>query len=265
MKFPLSFGRTFEKCTKGKLLDAIEASKYADDIQFGEDKIKFSANLFKSLFECSINKVISHVSTVLRDEDVRKIKTILLVGGYSESTLLQHSIKSKFSDINVVIPIGTSSTILRGALVYGHSPISIKERVLKYTYGVGCRFEFKEGVDPEHLKVTDDTGIQCKAFSRHVQKGQSVKCNEPQVKKRYTTNTKFQTSMRFQIFATELPDTRYRSECCLIGEFRLDLPEPEEQTGRGAIVSMTFSGTEIIVKAVDEKTGEDASAYIDLL
>ncbi|XP_060582437.1 heat shock 70 kDa protein 12B-like [Ruditapes philippinarum] len=263
MKFPISFGRIFERCTKGKLLGAIEASKYADDIQFGEDKIKFSANLFKSLFECSIKKVISHVSTLLRDENVSKIKTILMVGGYSESTMLQHSIRSEFSGINVVIPIGASSTVMRGALVYGHSPISIRERVLKYTYGVGCRLQFKEGVDPEHLKVTTDNGIECKAFNSHVQKGQSVKCNEPQVKKRYTTNKTFQKRMHFKIFATELPNTRYRSECFQIGELRLNLPKPDEQIGRGVFVSMTFSGTEIIVNAVDEKTGMDTNAYIN--
>ncbi|XP_060594826.1 heat shock 70 kDa protein 12A-like isoform X2 [Ruditapes philippinarum] len=265
MKFPLSFGRTYERCTKGKLLDAIEASKYADDIQFGEDKIRFSASLFKSLFECSINKVISHVSTLLRDENVSKIKTILMVGGYSESTLLQHSIRSEFSDINVVIPIGASSTILRGALVYGHSPVSIRERVLKYTYGVETTDPFIEGTDPEHLKVKTATGVRCRVFSKHVEKGQVVKCNEPQVEKPYVTQHKFQSNVAFDIFATEQCNPKYTTECSLIGNLKFHLPDPEEQPGREIIVSMTLSGTEIIVKAVDKKTGKDTSVFINFL
>jgi molecular chaperone DnaK (HSP70) len=265
MKFPLSFGRTYERCTKGKLLDAIEASKYADEIQFGEDKIKFSASLFKSLFECSINKVISHVSTLLRDKNVRKIKTILMVGGYSESALLQHSIKNEFSDINVVIPIGASSTILRGALVYGHSPVSIRERVLKYTYGVDTTDPFKEGTDPEQLKIITATGERCRVFSKHVEKGQIVKCNEPQVEKTYFTSHKFQSQISFKIFATQQCNPRYTTECLLIGNMKFDLPDPEEQPGREVLVSMTFSGTEIIVKAVDKKAGKNTSVFINFL
>ncbi|XP_053402125.1 heat shock 70 kDa protein 12A-like [Mercenaria mercenaria] len=56
MKFPLSFGNTFENITKTNLLDAIECSKYSEDIQFCGDKIKFSASLFKNFFELSVQK-----------------------------------------------------------------------------------------------------------------------------------------------------------------------------------------------------------------
>ncbi|XP_060574862.1 heat shock 70 kDa protein 12B-like isoform X2 [Ruditapes philippinarum] len=265
MKFPLSLSNTFEKVTKGKLMDAIEASKYTKDIQFGGDKIKISASLFKSLFEHSIGKTIGHVSALLRDENTRKIKSILMVGGYSESPLLQHAIKEAFPDVDVVIPIGASSTIVRGALVYGHSPISIRERVLKYTYGVGTTQPFKEGIDPEHLKLQAATGLRCKTFSKHVEKGQVVRCHEPQVERGYRTNQTFQRRIKFPIYATELTKARYTDDCTYIGEIRLDLENPDELPGRRVVVSMTFSGTEIVVKAVDEKTGRDTHVFVNFL
>jgi hypothetical protein len=265
MRFPLSFSKTFEKITKGNLLDAIEASKYASDIEFCGDKIKVSASLFKSLFEHSVRKTINHMTTLLRDKNVRKIKTILMVGGYSESPMLQHAIKKAFTGHDVVIPIGASSTILRGALVYGHSPISIRERVLKYTYGIEAYEPFKEGTDPEHLKVKAATGVKCKVFSKHVEKGQVVKCNEPQVEKSYSTAYEFQSTVAFKIFATKQCNPRYTTECSPIGEMEIDLLDPEEQPGREIIVIMTFSGTEIIVKAVDKKTDKDWSVFINFL
>ncbi|XP_060578823.1 heat shock 70 kDa protein 12B-like [Ruditapes philippinarum] len=265
MRFPLSFSKTFEEITKGNLMDAIKASKYAKDIEFCGDKIKISASLFKSLFEHSIGKTINHVTSLLRDANVRKIKTILMVGGYSESPMLQHAIKQAFTGQDVVIPIGASSIILRGALVYGHSPVSIRERVLKYTYGVDSHKSFKEGTDPEHLKVIGANGARCRVFSKHVEKGQIVKCNEPQVEKSYKTRNKFQSAVDFDIFATEQCNPRYTTECTLIGKLEIDLPEPEEQPGRRIKVSMTFSGTEIIVKAVDEKTGKNWSVFINFL
>jgi hypothetical protein len=265
MRFPISFSKTFEKITKGNLLDAIKASKYAKDIEFCGDKIKISASLFKSLFEHSIGKTINHVTSLLRDENVRKIKTILMVGGYSESPLLQHAIKEAFTGLDVVIPRGASSTILRGALVYGHSPVSIRERVLKYTYGIETHEPFKEGTDPEHLKVISAIGVLCRVFSKHVEKGQIVKCNEPQVEKSYRTIYKFQSTVPFEIFATKQCNPRYTTECSLIGKLEIDLPEPEEQPGREITVSMTFSGTEIIVKVVDDKTGKDWCVFINFL
>ncbi|XP_060578820.1 heat shock 70 kDa protein 12A-like isoform X2 [Ruditapes philippinarum] len=265
MRFPLSFSKTFKRITKGKLLDAIEASVYASDIEFSGDKIKISASLFKSLFEHSIRKTINHVRSLLRDENVRKVNIILMVGGYSESPMLQHAIKEAFTGQDIVIPIGASSTILRGALVYGHSPVSIRERVLKYTYGVESTEPFIEGTDPEHLKVIYATGVRCRVFSKHVEKGQVVKCNEPQVEKPYVTQHKFQSKVALDIFATEQCNPRYTTECSLIGNMKFDLPEPEEQPGRKVIVSMTFSGTEIIVKAVDVKTGKDWRVFINFL
>jgi molecular chaperone DnaK (HSP70) len=188
-----------------------------------------------------------------------------MVGGYSESPLLQNAIKEAFTGLDVVIPIGASSTILRGALVYGHSPVSIRERVLKYTYGVETTEPFIEGTDSEYLKVKSATGVLCRVFDKHVEKGQIVKCNESQVKNTYYTIQTFQSKLAFDIFATEQCNPRYTTECSLIGELEIDLPEPEEQSGREIIVTMTFSGTEIIVKAVDEKTGQDSSVFINFI
>ncbi|XP_053402834.1 heat shock 70 kDa protein 12B-like [Mercenaria mercenaria] len=127
--------------------------------------------------------------------------------------MLQHAIKDAFPGIDTVIPLGASSTILRGALVYGHSPTSIQERVLKYTYGVEVAEKFKEGIDPEHLKLTTAKGKRCWVFSKHVERGQIVKCNEPHVEKSYKTAHNFQRRITFRIFATELTNVRYTDEC----------------------------------------------------
>ena len=221
--------------------------------------------MFKSFFENSLTKTTDHVSTLLQDDNVSKISSILMVGGYSESSMLQTEIKNKFSDKDIVIPFGASSTIMRGALVYGHSPISIRERVLKYTYGIEITSKFKEGIDPEHLKTTYAGEERCrKRFSRHVERGQTVKCNEAQIE-RYKTIQNFQKSIKFPIYASENKNIRYTYECIHIGEVNLQLPDPEEHPGRQVVVSMTFSGTEIVVKAVDEKTGKDARVYVNLL
>ena len=266
MKFPISLSETFERVTKGNLADNIVASKYAKDIQFlGGDKIKISVDLFKSLFEISLRKIVDHVSTLLRDENVKKIKAILIVGGYSESPMLQQAIKETFTEINVVIPLCASTSILRGAVIYGYSPISIRERVLKYTYGVGTTRKFKEDIDPEHLQTVTATGQKCYIFSKHVEKGQTVKCNEAQVEKRYRTTHLFQEIIKFPIYASEDKNIRYIDDCKHIGDIELQLPDPEEHPGRQVVVTMTFSGTEIVVKAVDEKTGKDTCVFVNLL
>ncbi|XP_053390816.1 heat shock 70 kDa protein 12A-like [Mercenaria mercenaria] len=143
MKFPISLINMFEERKELKLSTAIASTKYAENVTFSGDKLKFSPSVFQNLFKESVSLTTDHLKTLMKDTSVR---AILMVGGYSESPMLQHAVKITFKDVEVVIPLGASSTILRGALVYGHSPQLVKERILKYTYGVGCSRKFIAGV-----------------------------------------------------------------------------------------------------------------------
>lgn len=57
--------------------------------------------------------------------DHEAIKSIILVGGFSESRLLQEKLKENIKGKTFVIPNECGLSVLKGAVLYGHSPLSI--------------------------------------------------------------------------------------------------------------------------------------------
>ena len=97
--------------------------------------MRYDASLIQSLFKESIDKTVLHVQSLLRDRNARDVKAILMVGGFSESPMLQDVIKKAFPRLRIIIPNEASSSILRGAVIFDHDPASITctHRVLKKT------------------------------------------------------------------------------------------------------------------------------------
>ena len=95
------------------------------------------ATLIQSLFKESIDKTVGHVKFLLQDKNARDVKAILMGWGlFGITLLLQDAIKKAFPRLKIIIPKEASSAILRGAVIFGHNPTSITQRVLKKTYGV---------------------------------------------------------------------------------------------------------------------------------
>ena len=104
--------------------------RYSSQIQVSGDKLRFESQLLQSLFDNSIDKTVRHVKSILQDSKARGVK----VGGFSDSPMLQQAIKKEFSYLKIIIPKEASSAILRGAVIFGHNPAAIAQRVLRKTY-----------------------------------------------------------------------------------------------------------------------------------
>ncbi|XP_060603564.1 heat shock 70 kDa protein 12A-like [Ruditapes philippinarum] len=144
--------------------------------------MKISNKVFVQLFDPSVTKTVGHLKSLLSDGSLKDVRVLLYgFGGYSESPgVTTCSIRSIGPGTEVVIPDGASSVVLRGALIYGHNPSSISERILKYTYGTSHTPIFVEGVHPECKRYeADDHSIRCRdVFSKLATIGQSVKMGE---------------------------------------------------------------------------------------
>jgi sulfite exporter TauE/SafE len=49
-------------------------------------------------------KIINHLSELLENKDLKDVKTIFMVGGFSECHLLYNAIKTKFCRLSVIVP-----------------------------------------------------------------------------------------------------------------------------------------------------------------
>ena len=271
MRFPVSLLELYRKETGHEFEDLIESSKYSSKIELrGGDKIRFDHTLMKRLFKHSISTTIAYITSILQEEKSSDIKAILMVGGFSESPMLQEAVKKNFRHLKVIIPREASSSILRGAVAFGHNPKSISQRVLKKTYGIEMTKRFKEGVHPERLKRLKYNVERCHMiFSKHVEIDQAVNVGEPQIEKSYKPLRCSQRQIRFPVFASDLKSPLYTDQGCeCLGAFTVDisnLPEDLELRRKKVFVRLTFSGTEITATARVEETGEETSATFDFL
>ncbi|XP_045157694.2 heat shock 70 kDa protein 12A-like [Mercenaria mercenaria] len=262
LRFPLSLKEVYTSINGDSISDSL--SSYRDQLTLQGDKMKFSAECFRSFFTNSVQNIISHVKDVLKECNV---EAILMVGGYSESPILQHAVQTAFPDKDIVLPREASSTILRGALIFGHSPRSISERVLKYTYGIEICMPFKEGKHPESKRVVYDGDSKCIGiFDKLVEKNQAVKVGKAQARKMYNPTAINQSVIPIRFFASNILDPQYvDQDCFAVGELTVEISDPDDDLSRELFISLSFSGTEIVVEAEDKKAERKFVTSINFL
>ncbi|XP_060570470.1 heat shock 70 kDa protein 12B-like [Ruditapes philippinarum] len=135
MRIPVSL---FELCLvlkETELRELILQSRFESKVQVLRDKLRIDCEVFKEFFEPTVRKIISHVENILTECSVDGCAAILMVGGFSESSVLQKNVKSTFKDLKVIIPFEANLAVLKGAVIFGHQLATITERNCKYTYG----------------------------------------------------------------------------------------------------------------------------------
>ena len=243
MKLPLALKEMAEKETHKSVSDMIKASKFSETIYVRKDKLLFSSSLMKSFFDYAIETTISHLRSVLQHESVTNSQMILMVGGFSESSLLRNAIEKEFKTYKLIVPQDPSTAILRGAVIIGHNPKSISERKLKKTYGVKVHFD---------------------NFDKHVEKGQTVIVGEAQRVVKYWPLFDI-SSVILWIYSSDLKTPNsITKDCELVGELEIDFSglTKEEKVFEAKI---TFSDTEIEATATVLKTGKEISAKFNFL
>jgi molecular chaperone DnaK (HSP70) len=209
IRIPASLIDLYNQYSQLDLCTSLASSQYDGLIELKRDKMKISNKVFVQLFDASVTKTVGHLKSVLSDGSLKDVRILMMVGGYSESPVLQHAVLEALPGIGVVIPAGASSVVLRGALIYGHNPSSISERNLKYTYGVNCAPPFIEGVHPESKRYEAiDHCIRCAdVFDKFVTTGQTVKTGETQKTRTYCAYK--QMHVLVKIYASEREDPVY--------------------------------------------------------
>ncbi|KAL3879866.1 hypothetical protein ACJMK2_032143 [Sinanodonta woodiana] len=129
IRLPSSLTEIFEETSGADLRKAIMQTKYANEVSFTRDKLRISASVMKRLFVNATQSTVSHVKELMKEKIVQCVSSILVVGGFAESKMLQHAIRSSFPNVKVIIPEEAGLVVLKGAVVFGHSQSSISHRV----------------------------------------------------------------------------------------------------------------------------------------
>jgi len=89
-------------------------------VKFLGDKIRVSVDIVKSWFQESVDGTIRHLTELLSEPVMKDVTSILLVGGFAESKLMQDAVKNAFKDRSVIIPEEAGLAVMKGAVLFGH-------------------------------------------------------------------------------------------------------------------------------------------------
>ena len=259
LRVPISL-RNLSQANQDKARSVREEEDF-NSVTLEHDTIRLNHERFRQFFQTSTENIISHVQQLIDNDELKDVSTIVLVGGYAESKFLQDFIKSKFSSKTVIIPNQPGLAVLKGAVIFGHDPSIIAERICRYTYGIGCSLPFDDKFHEESTKYTSDFGsiLAQNCFDIHCKVGQNVKTDVFQNGKDYVPTTTNQRTAVYPIYASRRSNPVYvtESDCFKIGELTVDRSDlTGSRSDREILVALCFGGTEITIKATKKKTGE---------
>lgn len=269
IKIPVRLSDMYTLMTKKVLKNAVAENKeLGDKVVWTADKMRVDADVMKSWFNESCKNTVNHVKELFKSKASAGVNTILLVGGFSESPMLQSYLKDNFKDKRIIIPEEAGLAVLKGAVIFGHNPVTIVSRIAKYSYGIRVYRDFQEGVHPANKKKNIGSKVKCQdVFALHVKKGQELVVGQAQSSQRYTPLEDDQLSLVFDIYTSTEENPSYVTDysCTYVGQLEVDVPNVSGEKERGVWVNMTFGGTEVTVEAKEEKSGKISKASFDFL
>ena len=266
---PLALVETYKRTMKQSPEDAVDQLKeYAGRLVWVKDscKIRVDCDILRAWFKETCVNTVKHVQNLLKQKESSGTKMILLVGGFSESSILQNILRDTFQDMKLIVPAEAGLAVLKGAVLFGHDPLTITSRVAKCSYGIRVFRDFVDGEHPREKREVLGTRIKCKdVFASHVKIGQELNVGEPQVSQRYTPLDADQLSLVFDIYTSTRKDPKFVTDdgCALVGQLEVDIPDTGKD--RGVWVNMIFGGTELFVEAKDERTNKVSKASFNFL
>ena len=245
-------------------------SRYGEkDVKLKNNEyLSLSSEVMKKLFVPVIDDIKKHLRFLQRSPQLSKVKTMLLVGGFADSALLQKEIKSEFSrKSRVLIPNNAAIEVVQGAVMFGKKPSKITERVMQTTYGTGCSREFIQGVHREEKKFVVDGIEHCNnLFSLFVRENDTVRTGQ-KITRNYALLRATDINIAINFYVTSNPDVEYVTdpEMTKIGSLTIQSPDTWKGKDREIEVSMYFGRTEITATARDVSSGNEARAILDFL
>lgn len=169
--------RSFVYQLRTKQTPAMHTYVRKGDVKLKNDEyLSLSSGMMKKLFKPTIDCIKDHLNGLLQEPKIFKVKTMLLVGGFADSVLLQQEIKNAFSRrVRVLVPNNASAAVVEGAVIFGKQPEKITERVVATTYGADCSRNLVQGVLSEDKKFVADGSEECEdLFNQFVLENSSV-------------------------------------------------------------------------------------------
>ncbi|VDH97224.1 Hypothetical predicted protein [Mytilus galloprovincialis] len=253
--------------------------KQIGDVSIKRGKVTFKNEIFTTFFDASLKGIngeglIKTVDDLFSNEEMTDLYAVLMVGGFSESSIVQSAIKetlSQKSEAKVFVPTDPGSVVLKGAAIYGFEQDIIMERVIRHTYGISTREAFDEEKhsrsSAHYHKVERNEFIEDK-FHPLIRAGDTFRPGEQKTHTFNAVAVNSSGSLEIEMYASTERDPEYTSVPHGKTTWKLgcvSFPKFDKQyLGTTVTVNMTFGSTRLLVNAKLEN-GDDVDCSLNLL
>ncbi|XP_069101466.1 heat shock 70 kDa protein 12A-like isoform X2 [Argopecten irradians] len=247
-------------------LDPSKASRHS--VRIRGDKLNVPFHVIEEFFKGPVRKIVAHVMELMDKPEVISVSDIYLVGGFSESQVLQSDMKQTFPSIRVHTPREANSAVIKGAVSFGHDPNIIGWRKSTCTYGISTCTNFDNTCHSrEKYTVIEGKEYCSDVFSKLITIGTTIETGQATPFRSFRPIHKNQTGMTVEVVSSPSENPTYTTEsgCRVLGRINVRMPNLTGDTDREVKVRMIMGGTELKVEAVDGNTGISYSAKFDCL
>nr|XP_022286221.1 heat shock 70 kDa protein 12A-like isoform X3 [Crassostrea virginica]XP_022286222.1 heat shock 70 kDa protein 12A-like isoform X3 [Crassostrea virginica] len=157
----LALERLLEEKSGIRLSSTLKQSQYKERVTFKGKRLIFEHSISKSFFQPAIDGIIKTIQNVLSNQQCVDLKHICMVGGFSESKIIQKILKETFPKCHFLIPDEPGLAVLKGAVYFGHLPNAVSGRFARFTYGVKICRRFRPGEDQQSKGIVVDEELLC--------------------------------------------------------------------------------------------------------
>lgn len=262
---PLEFERLVKKYCQKTIATILGNSEYKDLVRYKNKKLFIQPSLFKTFFQEATDGIIKCISDVLKHDSCAKVSDIIMVGGFSESKVIQRSLKRKFNSLRFFIPDEPGLAVLKGAVYFGHLPNAISIRVSRYTYGVQICPKFKPG-DPEDKKIILGGSERCKGVLHPiVRRGDRI---EAGLEYRHCfLALKNEESFNCGFYVSEQREPKFVDDrgCRRLGSLTIKIPNTRQENTPEIEETFIFGETELTFLAKFLGSGQPIECRFDML
>ncbi|XP_062596442.1 heat shock 70 kDa protein 12B-like [Saccostrea cucullata] len=267
---PFRLLELFKEQTDETLAEALPQTRFAKKVTYNTKaaKLRVDPEIFKDFFRETLTGIIQHITEILNSFEGESVSKILLVGGFSESPMVLKAIKELFPDKKVIAPADPGLAVLKGAVLFGHTPSIISSRVCPFTIGFEVNTPFIEGKHRNDYKIkrkTDGTPMCQHIFEILVREGEEVPIGH-KVENTYTPSEEdaikgigvYQSSSRNPTYTTE-------KSCTKLGAIKLRRPNGGWSEDALIHAVLVFGGTRFDVALTDDCLDETYRDSYDFL
>ena len=272
IKMPATFleiARRVNGCKTHKELQTKVANcPFHDKVKLVNDRFSLNPFIGKQIFDYTVRSLSTHVKGLLGKNITAGLKYILIVGGFAECEIVQSSLREKFSDKTLIFPPDAGIVVLKGAVLYGHTPLLVKSRVTQLTYGFKVAEEFdesKHGSKDAKVQTIGGKKMCTNVFSVLIPKDTTVNVGEASPLVKDKPLTAYENKMTFQLYTSDQEDPKFTSHfsCSIVGKFEVPVPRGADVNDKAFERHVVFGDTELLFKLKYLKTGEIHEQYFN--